>query len=214
MAEYQTYSHEQWLKARHDTIGGSDAAAVMGLHPAMSNVDLWEIKTGAKQQADISDLDFGKYGIAAEPYMRELFALDHPQYKVGYEEGNIWRNDKFPFAHASLDGWLTDKDGRRGILEIKTTTILNSAQKEKWNDRIPDNYYCQLLHYFMVTGFEFAILKAQIKYDYDGVFIVTKHYHIEREDVAADIALLAEKEENFLQYIKDGKRPPLILPRI
>lgn len=186
----------------------------MGLHPAMSNLDLWEIKTGAKHQADISDLPFVKYGIAAEPHMRELFALDHPQYKVDYEEGNIWRNDKFPFAHASLDGWLTDKDGRRGILEIKTTTILNSAQKEKWNDRIPDNYYCQLLHYFMVTGFEFAILKAQIKYDYDDVFIVTKHYHIEREDVAADIALLAEKEENFCRYIKDGKRPPLILPPI
>ena len=35
--------------------------------------------------------------------------------------------------------------------------------REKWNDRIPDNYYIQCLHYLLATGWDFAILKAQLK---------------------------------------------------
>ena len=41
------------------------------------------------------------------------------------------RNEKYPWAHASLDGELTDQDSRKGILEIKTTNILQSMQREK-----------------------------------------------------------------------------------
>lgn len=40
------------------------------------------------------------------------------------------RNEKYQWAHASLDGELTDQDGRKGILEIKTTNILQSMQRE------------------------------------------------------------------------------------
>ena len=52
---------------------------------------------------------------------------------------------------ASLDGELVDQDGRKGILEIKTTNILQSMQYEKWKDRIPDNYYIQVLHYLLLA---------------------------------------------------------------
>ena len=44
------------------------------------------------------------------------------------------RNEKYQWAHASLDGELTDQDGRKGILEIKTTNILQSMQRENGND--------------------------------------------------------------------------------
>lgn len=214
MVTYFTCTQEEWRKERDYTIGGSDAAAVVGLSPNMSNIDLWETKTGRKEQADISGLDFVQYGVEAEKYLRALFALDHPNYVVEYEEGNMWRNSDYPFAHASLDGWLTDENGRKGILEIKTTNILNPTQKLKWDKRIPDNYYVQILHYFMVTGFEFAALKAQIKYNYDDLFVLTKHYKIERSEVLNDIAYLAEKEKEFYKYIHSGKRPPLVLPPI
>ena len=45
----------EWLQERKKGIGGSDAAAILGLNPYMSNVDLWEIKTGRKEQEDISE---------------------------------------------------------------------------------------------------------------------------------------------------------------
>jgi putative phage-type endonuclease len=208
-------SREEWLEARSGRIGGSEAAAVVGLNPYMTNTDLWEIKTGRRIPEDISDKPYVKYGHDAEPHLRELFALDHPQYQIGYVDNNLFINSRYPWAHASLDGWLTDEDGRFGILEIKTTNILQSMQKEKWNDRIPDNYYLQVLHYMMVMEADFAILKAQLKYDYSSdVFLQVRHYHIERKDVEEDIRFLADKERDFWIKVKNGIRPATILPEI
>ena len=212
----QLKDRAEWLEARKNRIGGSDAACIVGMNPYRSNVELWEIKTGQVEAEDISDKPYVKYGSEAEQHLRELFKLDFPQYKVSYVEDNMWLNDKYPFAHASLDGWLVDKEtGKRGILEIKTTNIIQSIQKEKWRGRIPDNYFIQVLHYLMVTGFDFVVLKAQLKYDYDGdIFLTTKHYRIDREDVLEDIEYLIKAEKQFSEYIKNDVQPPLVLPVI
>lgn len=211
----QLKDRAEWLEARKNRIGGSDAACIVGMNPHSSNVELWEIKTGQVEAEDISDKPYVKYGSEAEQHLRELFKLDFPQYKVSYVEDNMWLNDKYPFAHASLDGWLEDEQGRKGILEIKTTNILQSMQKEKWKNRIPDNYYCQVLWYLGVTDFDFAILKSQLKYDYGGdIMLTTKHYRIEREDVEDDIEYLFQKGYEFCDYIKKDIQPPLVLPLI
>ena len=216
MVTMQTFeSHEEWLKARRNYIGGSDAAAALGLNPWKDNVTLWLEKTGQIIPEDISGKPYVQYGTQAERHLRGLFRLDFPEYKVFYVENNMFTNDAYPWAHYSADGWLEDQDGRKGILEIKTTNILQSMQKEKWKDKIPDNYYCQLLHGLMVTEFEFAILKASLKTVFDGMpYIQTKHYFIERSEVQEDIEYLAQKESEFYEFIKKGKQPALILPFI
>lgn len=208
-------SKEEWLKHR-TKIGGSDAACILGMNPWKSNIELWLEKTGQASAPDISDKEVVKYGVAAEPLLRELFALDFPEYEVEYFGDNMILNDDFPFAAASLDGELTEKEtGRKGILEIKTTNILQSMQKEKWNHRIPDNYYIQLLHYFMVTEFDFAVLKAQLKSEFNGeIYLQTKHYKIERTEVEEDIKFLESSERKFWKQVQDRKRPDLILPGI
>ncbi len=206
-------SRDEWLKNRTSMIGGSDAASILGMNPWMSNVDLWEIKSGIKKQPDISDKDVVKYGNDAESHLRALFAIDYPKYKVSYIENNMWRNDKYPFAHASLDGWLEDNNGRKGILEIKTTNIMRSGQSDKWKDQIPQNYFVQVLHYLMVTEFDFVVLKAQLKFGFgDDIYLQTKHYEIERSDVEGDIEYLIEAEKKFADSVKNGIKPSLILP--
>lgn len=212
----QYSSREEWLENRQSQIGGSEASCIVGMNPYQSNIELWEIKMGLRNREDISNEPYVIYGSEAEKHLRDLFALDYPMYEVSYLENNMWLNDKYPFAHASLDGWLVEKEtGRRGILEIKTTNILQSMQKEKWDHRIPDNYYIQVLHYLMVTEFDFAVLKAQLKYDYGGeVFLTTKHYKIERGEVQEDIDYLINAEKRFAESIVNGARPPLILPEI
>lgn len=211
----QLKDRAEWLEARKNRIGGSDAACIVGMNPYRTNVELWKIKTGQVEAEDISDKPYVKYGSEAEQHLRELFKLDFPQYKVSYVEDNMWLNDKYPFAHASLDGWLEDEQGRKGILEIKTTNILQSMQKEKWKNRIPDNYYCQVLWYLGVTGFDFAILKSQLKYDYGGdIMLTTKHYKIERKDVIEDIEYLFKEAKEFSEYVKNDTIPPLKLPMI
>ena len=210
----QLNSRDEWLKARKG-IGGSDAASIVGMNPWRDNVELWEIKTGRREQEDISEKPAVKYGTEAEEHLRELFKLDYPHFNVNYVDNNMWKNTKMPWAHASLDGWLTDQNGRKGILEIKTTTIQRSSQKEKWQEQIPQNYYIQLLHYLLVTEFEFAILKAQLKFEIENdLFIQTKHYHIERQEVSEDLIFLKDAERDFAELIKKDKRPALILPEI
>lgn len=208
-------SRSEWLAKRQSYIGGSEAACIVGMNPYQSNVDLFNLKTGRRKAEDISDNPYVRYGAESEKYLRELFALDYPQYKVEYVPNNMWLNSDYPFAHASLDGWLTDHAGRRGVLEIKTTTIQSPSQKMKWENRIPDNYFCQVLHYLAVTGFDFAVLKAQLKWNYDeDVFCVTKHYFIDREDVAEDIETLMQTEQKFCEYLVRDECPPLVLPNI
>lgn len=216
MISMETFKTRQdWLAARQGRIGGSDAAAILGLNPYKSNVQLWEEKTGRRQSEDISDKPYVKYGTEAEEPLRELFRLDFPEYTVMYEEGNMWLNDAIPWGHASLDGWLLDQGGRRGIWECKTTEIMRAGQMKLWKGRIPDNYYIQLLHYLLITGFDFAVLKGQLKFDIDGeMWLQTKHYKIERSEVQEDIEFLKEKEFEFWQHIQQGKPPALILPSL
>ena len=205
---------ETWLKERKKGIGGSDAAAILGLNPYKTNVELWEEKVGLREPEDISHKDYVKYGTEAEDMLRKLFALDYPQYDVYHPDGfeMLW-HPQHDFLFASLDGELIDKETRRrGILEIKTTNILQSMQKEKWNDQVPDNYYLQVLHYLLVTGWDFAVLKAQLKYDYgDGPYLITRHYHIERSEVEDDLKILLKAELEFWHQVELKQRPNLIL---
>lgn len=210
-------SKEEWLKERKSTIGGSDAGVILGVCPWKTNEQLWEEKVGIKEPDDISDNPLVMYGTFAEEHLRALFSMDYPQYQTSYEPNAIWINDDYPFAHASLDGWLWDKDGEMGILEIKTATISSKAQKMKWEgNHIPDNYFAQILHYFLVTEASFAILKAQLKYEVDGEepFLHTKHYRIEREEVEEDINFLLKKEKEFDLMVKTNTRPNTLLPSI
>lgn len=206
---------EAWLKNRTRGIGGSDISAVVGLNPYKTNVDLWMEKTGQTTPEDISEKDYVKYGTEAECHLRELFKLDFPQYAVDYVENNSFTNSKYPWAVASLDGWLTDEDGRRGVWECKTTNILQSMQKEKWNQKIPMNYYCQCLFYMAVYEADFCVLKAQLKTMFDGVpYLQTKHYFIERSEVQEDIDYLMQKGSEFWESVQSGQCPALVLPAI
>ena len=208
-------SEINWHKQRAKGIGGSDCAAILGKNPYMTNVELWEIKTGRKKQQDISDKDCVKFGVAAEQHLRELFKLDYPEFEVIYEPYNNNANPQYDFIRGSFDGRLIEKStNKKGILEIKTTNILQSMQKEKWNDQIPDNYFCQLLHYFLVDPTaEFAILKARLRYQYENEVKATiRHYFFDRNDYKEDLNFLLTEEIKFWDSVVNDRRPDLILP--
>lgn len=217
MVEMKTFKNKaEWLKHR-DRIGGSDAGAIMGLCKWRDNLTVWREKCGFAEPEDISDRPFVKYGIDAEQHIRELFKLHHPEWAVGYQPDNMFTNDKYPFAHASLDGWIETEDGKHGIFECKTTEITSKAKAEEWaENRIPDCYYAQLLHYLMVTEFDFAILCAEIKvHKADGSNewrIIERR--VDREDVKDDLAELEQKERAFFWHVEDKTEPPRLLPTI
>lgn len=210
-----TPSREEWLALRKCGLGGSDASVALGLSQWKTNVELWEEKTGRRDDEDISHKECVKYGVACEPLMREMFKLDYPEFRVKHEENVVLQHPEYPQLQASLDGMLWDQAGRLGILEIKTTTVQRGSDYDKWKDQVPQNYFIQLLHYMLVTGAQFAILKARLKNEWgDAINITEKHYRFERENHEDDIAYLLERELLFWKHVETDTRPDLILPEI
>lgn len=216
-----------WHEIRRGGIGASEASAVVGLNPYMSNLDLWRIKTGRKAAADISSKPCVRYGHAAEAPLRELFALDYPEYRVSYGgKYDMVFHPQHLFLRATLDGRIEElATGRRGVYEGKTTEILRSMQLEKWSRLdpatgrhepcLPDNYYIQVLHQLLATGWDFAVLNAQLKRVFDGeVRCETRRYIIERAEVQTDLDYLLDEELRFWDYVKADREPPLRLPEI
>ena len=167
---------------------------------------------GIEVPPDISDKPAVKFGKVAEEHIRELFRLDYPNMELDYHAYWVYRNDAYPWQFATLDGELTDETGRRGILEIKTTTIQNKSQWDEWENGIPQRYYAQILHQLSATGWQFAILRAYIRWYRDGEFRATvRDYRIERDDVLDDIAYLREQELRFMDCVQSGKPPAAII---
>lgn len=215
---YQVFDYAgeaAWREGRLRGIGGSDAAAVVGRSPYKTNRELFEEKAGIRQPEDILGKECVMYGRRAEAPLRELFSADHPWYRVEHHPYRILQSRTWPFLQASLDGELTDPAGRRGILEIKTTTIRRASQRNQWDDRIPDPYYIQILHYLLVTGFDFAVVCARLVSQWGGVvWAETRHHTIERSEVEEDLAYLLQEEKRFWEYVEDGRCPPLKLPDV
>lgn len=211
-------SHSEWLEARKKGLGASDAAAYLGMSKWKSNLKLWEEKTGLREAEDISHKPHVQYGHDAEPHLRALFALDHPELRVTYESPyKMIFSDELPFMYATPDGELEEiATGRHGGLEIKTTEIKQGSQWDEWKGRIPQQYYCQVVHQFITTGWDFVWLKAQIKWHTKKgeLRIDTREYHIEREEVLEDIEHTKTEASNFWKLVQTNQRPALMLPEI
>lgn len=206
----------EWLKARTQGIGGSDAGCIVGANPWKSARQLWREKSGIVTPPDISDKPAVQFGKAAEQHLRALFLLTYPAFSCEYHEFRMYANDRLPFIFATLDGELTDAEHRRGILEIKTTTIQNSRQWDEWDGKIPQHYYIQILHQFLACEWAaFAELFAHIRYYHgDEIRATMREYHIERSDVLPDLEALEEQEIQFYKQWQDGIEPPYLLPEI
>lgn len=211
-------NHEEWLQERKKGLGASDAGTIIGVNKWKTNVDLWQEKVGLREPEDISHKSYVQYGHDAEPHLRALFALDHPELRVTYESPyKMIFNDELPFIFATPDGELEEiATGRKGGLEVKTTEIMNPRQWAEWRGRIPDQYFSQVCHQFLATGWDFIFLLAQIKWtNREGEKLkMIKEYPIERTDVLDSIEYLKPMEIDFWHHVKTKQEPGLILPNI
>lgn len=99
---------------------------------------------------------------------------------------------------------------KHGILEIKTATPNGKAGWAKWADgAMPQNYYIQILHQLLATGYDFAYLFAAL-YSMNGD-ITLREYEIQRADVESDLKWLLDKETEFWRHCEDGTLPSMPL---
>lgn len=208
------YKSQNWTEFRRNGIGGSDAAAAIGLSKWKTNVQLWEEKTGLAIAKDVHN-DRVEYGLRAESHILRLFELDHKdEYKVVEYKDTVFQKG---FMFASVDGGLINKKtGELGGIEIKTAEPMTRSAWEEWDNMIPMPYYIQILHYLAVTDWSFWIVKTRlIGRDQDNRPIITeKEYLFDRAEESGNIEFLISKEIQFWEHVKNGTRPNALLPKL
>lgn len=190
ITKQSTGCHEEWLALRHKYIGGSDAAAVVGLNSYVSPYALWAEKTGRLPGFE------GNLATAVGTYLEEFVAQRFAQEtgKRVRKCNQSWFNDEYPWAIANIDREIVGEDAG---LEIKTTSELNT--KKFKGGEYPANYYVQCMHYLAVTGKQrwyLAVLIGNREF---------KWFTIERDE--EEIKALMEAEREFKELV-DTETPP------
>lgn len=212
---------DEWLSLRGKGIGGSDAPIILGYSSWCSNNELWRRKVyEIKGDDSIQDNEQVIYGNTAEEPLRILFQAKFVGFlEVKNTKEILIRKDK-PYIRGSLDGEievLKDfvflsadqeeyvlKKGMRGIWENKTAYM---PPKDKWDKKIPMNYFCQILHYLNVTGYDFVIVSVEITLRGGASFI--KHFCFLRKDKEDDLKFLERKEDEFWYNVENKIEPPM-----
>lgn len=208
---------EEWLLNRKTGIGGSDVASILGISKYKSAYELYMEKKGNTVQ-QITNEAIEK-GNRMEAPMIDLFFAKYKAYQKVDTKNISLKSKKHDFMNANLDGAFIDEQGKKYILEIKTTTIKNKEMRKEWGyydeyeeryiELIPQQYYCQVLHYLIVTGFDVAVVYACLDYAYkrDSEIVVRE---VNREDVLSDMEYIVSKEEKFWDDFENNIPPPFI----
>ena len=212
------YKSPEWYAMRKTHIGGSDAACILGYDKYRSRLDLWNEMTGkAVKERKVNALM--EYGTKAEEPLAALFALDFPQLTVLSSKDIVFVNNtteyQSEYQMASLDLLLKDKaTDELGFCEIKTVNDIGGKLRKEWAmNKIPQKYYCQILHYFAGNEeFKFAYIMAHIKSN-DGAmpYAETIYRTVRREEVIGDIEYLMQKENEFMNCVINRTKPSEII---
>lgn len=187
-------SRDDWLAQRRRSIGGSDAAALVGMNPYSSPYSVWADKLGKLPPTEENEAI--RLGHDLEDYVAKRF--QEATGKRVRRENNIISNPDFPFAHANVDRLVMGEDAG---LECKTTSSFLNMRKCK-NGEFPDNYYAQCVHYMMVTGASRWYLAILVLGPGSGFY----HFVIERDE--EEISALAKAEEAFWNNVTAKIPPP------
>lgn len=213
-------SRDEWLMLRG--IGGSSAGLICGVKGFGDRTlfDLY-LECIGRGKKNVSNEAIEK-GNALEPLIRDQVRVYvGKQYKVQSPPKNNWvyvRRDK-KYMTASLDGVLTDiKTGEKGVLEIKTHEIRSRADAEEWeNGTLPQQYYVQVLHYLNVTGWNYAVLVANLEYyKYEETtgrrldHVDQRYYYFKSEEIKADLKYEEDKVTEFWESNVEKRIPPEI----
>jgi putative phage-type endonuclease len=192
--------HAERLKG----IGGSDAAAVLGLSKFKTQRQLYHEKRGEYPvDLDSPENEFIWWGRALEPIVRQKYAE-----KVGRTvrvPTHTLRHPEHDFMLANIDGFTIEEFAE---VEIEPaycrgyegkTAYLSTGWGEEGTDQIPQEYLLQVHHYMTVTGFP----------AWDVCSLIGRHfayYHIKHDLELSQMLIEAERE--FWARVRAGEPPP------
>lgn len=133
---------DEWLAERRASVGASEVAAVMGLSPFNTALDIYKSKSGIDKHFDPL-LAF--VGHASEPIMHE-WVEKFSGVPVKLEPAFMARSVAFPFLHASFDRVSNDPFV---TWQFKTASAWNG---HKWDEGIPTDIRVQVQAEMLVAG--------------------------------------------------------------
>ncbi|QKO20775.1 YqaJ viral recombinase family protein [Rhodoferax sp. BAB1] len=198
LVETKKMERGDWLEVRRTGIGGSDAAAAVGLNPHKSALELWMEKTGREgelRQPDPNDTTTPLFwGSLLEPIVAAAYVKQTGN-KVR-KVNAVLRHPTVPYMLANLDREIVGAPDVQ-ILECKTAGEFGSRL---WKDGVPEYVQLQVQHQLAVTGKQAADVAVLLC----GQKLVV--HRIDRDD--ALIERLIELEGHFWRHVTDDKPPP------
>lgn len=185
-------TYEEWKAARMKGIGGSDAAAAIGVSRWKSPLQLYLEKSGEIEQPEAGEAAY--WGNVLEAVVADEFTK-----RTGKKVQRVNRiliHPEHEHMIANIDRRVV---GENAILECKTTGAWNAKEWE--GDDIPPEYVIQVMHYLAVTGAEkayFAVLIGGNRFAW--------------KEIARDeelIAMMVERERAFWDCVETETPPPL-----
>ncbi|RRA23377.1 endonuclease [Burkholderia cepacia] len=198
LAKTRELSRDDWLAVRRTGIGGSDAAAAVGLNPYMSPMELWLDKTGRSEGLpgpDPNDTTSPTYwGTLLEPIVAASYTrvTGNRVRKINA----VLRHPSIPWMLANIDREVVGTSDVQ-ILECKTA---GEHGARLWRDGVPEYVELQVQHQLAVTGKTAAHVAVLLCGQALEVF------RVDRDD--ALIARLIELEARFWRYVESDTPPP------
>lgn len=215
-------NEKEWLNIKSNTIGGSEAAAVVNKSKWLTANDLYN-KLALNKAKVVKSNERMEEGKITEKFIRGLFEYDFKNefelIKLPTRNRCIFiRKDK-KYLSCTPDALARNKDSKRlwGI-EFKNVELFTREDKDIWENKdLPDQYYFQNLQYLVVlTDLEGVVLYAHLKYfkfDEEKDKWVFDHaedkaYPMYRKEVFNHVSFLEKKETELIEInVKGHKRP-------
>lgn len=180
-------SRDEWLAERRTGIGGSDAAAVMGLSPFATPLTVWLDKTGRAGPKE--ETEAMRIGTELEDYVARSYAR---------ETGRRVQR----FTRTLHDGCLLGNFDRLVVPEgakvashggeVRTDTLLEcKTASREWADGVPLHYQMQVQHYM---GLAPTLEQADVAV----LFLGRKRFEMFR--VPRDAAVIARMREYITEW--------------
>ncbi len=201
--------NERWLECRMHgplgdipyTVGGSDVAAIFGVSPWTTPLELWLIKKGRIKPPEKSNANQLQMGHLLEPIA--AYWYEQKSGNAVTEDTNLYQHADHPYALANFDRRFTrSSDGEPGILECKSCTYHKAGD---WaEDAIPLYYELQLRFYLAVADVNIGAFSAVWGNNPDNDLAMPE---IVRDRAKEDI--IFERLEEWIWSLENDKPPTM-----
>lgn len=193
LLETRRVSYDEWKKGRMKGIGGSDAAAILGVNRWKSALRVFLEKIG--QSPEEEENEAMEIGRKIEDFIADLFKEKTGLHVVRCNA--ILQSGEYPWMIANIDREVYDRETDSwGILELKN---VSEYMKGDWaGEEIPPEAYVQLQHYLIVTGRTWGYIAGLI----GGKRFEYKRFELD-EELAGEIMRREEAfwKENVLKGV-------------